>query len=80
MIGCQGHVILAKVIAIVFKNVFFSFFSCIIFYPAPHRYGDTSYLITLFQLPGSNFHGVTIIFKVIGYVNLGYLLHLPPYM
>jgi hypothetical protein len=35
IIGCQGHVILAKVIAIVFKNVAFSFFHALFFKQLP---------------------------------------------
>jgi len=47
MIDCQGHVILAKVMEMFVKNSSCSFSYMHYFYPAPHRYGETSFLIAL---------------------------------
>ena len=65
------------------KNVSCSLSKTHYFYTAPHRYGDTSFHIALdiiiinpaHRTIGSHFHGTTVIFKVIGYFNLGYLVH-----
>jgi hypothetical protein len=51
------------------------------FYPAPHRYSETYFIIALKTAPvlalltRGQFNGVTVIFKVIGCVNVGYLVH-----
>jgi len=85
MIGCQGHMDLAKVMVIFFKHVHVNYLICI-FLPSSAKIGwyKLSYCFKYFLSSDmtiwGHFHGVKIIFKVTACVILGYLVHWPPCM